>query len=84
MPQFEFLPCRRAVGAHLRESDEGTALPGKDDGRRMIGAALNEVIARWLAYCWQHADDTDLAYEHAADAGSQVTSLHAKNLLPGA
>ena len=44
----------RAVGAHLRESGEGTALPdGKHDGRRMIGAALNEVIARWLAYCWQ-------------------------------
>jgi putative ATP-binding cassette transporter len=44
----------RAVGAHLRESGEGTALPdGKHDGRRMIGEALNEVIARWLAYCWQ-------------------------------
>jgi len=44
----------RAVGAHLRESGEGTALPdGKHDGRHMIGAALNEVIARWLAYCWQ-------------------------------
>jgi putative ATP-binding cassette transporter len=44
----------RAVGAHLRESGEGTALPdGKHHGRRMIGAALNEVIARWLAYCWQ-------------------------------
>jgi putative ATP-binding cassette transporter len=44
----------RAVGAHLRESGEGTALSdGKHDGRRMIGEALNEVIARWLAYCWQ-------------------------------
>jgi putative ATP-binding cassette transporter len=44
----------RAVGAHLRESGEGTALPdGKHDGHRMIGAALNEVIAQWLAYCWQ-------------------------------
>jgi putative ATP-binding cassette transporter len=44
----------RAVGAHLRESGEGTALPdGKHDGRRIIGAALNEVIAQWLAYCWQ-------------------------------
>jgi putative ATP-binding cassette transporter len=44
----------RALGAHLRESGEGTALPdGKHDGRRAIGAALDEVIAQWLAYCWQ-------------------------------
>lgn len=44
----------RSVGAHLRESGEGTAVPdGKHDGRRVIGAALDEVIAQWLAYCWQ-------------------------------
>jgi len=44
----------RSVGAHLRESGEGTAVPdGKHDGRRMIGAALDEVIAQWVAYCWQ-------------------------------
>ena len=44
----------RSVGAHLRESGEGTAVPdGKHDGRRMIGAALDEVVAQWLAYCWQ-------------------------------
>jgi putative ATP-binding cassette transporter len=44
----------RSVGAHLRESGEGTAVPnGKHDGRRMIGAALDQVVAHWLAYCWQ-------------------------------
>ena len=44
----------RALGAHLRENGEGTALPdGKHDGRRAIGAALDEVITQWLAYCWQ-------------------------------
>ena len=44
----------RSVGAHLRESGEGTALPdGKHGGRRLIGAALDEVIAQWVAYCWQ-------------------------------
>ena len=44
----------RAVGAHVRESGEGTALPdGRRDERRVIGVALNEVIAQWLAYCWQ-------------------------------
>lgn len=44
----------RAIGTHLRESGEGTALPdGKKDGRRAVGAALREVIAQWLAYCWQ-------------------------------
>ena len=44
----------RATGAHIRESGEGTALPdGKKDTRRTIGAALDQVIARWLALCWQ-------------------------------
>ena len=44
----------RAIGAHLRESGEGTAVPDRtSEGRRIIGAALAEVIAQWLAYCWQ-------------------------------
>ena len=44
----------RAVGTHLRESAEGTALPDdRKDGRRAIGAALKAVIEVWLAYCWQ-------------------------------
>jgi putative ATP-binding cassette transporter len=44
----------RAVGAHLRESGEGAAAPDRrKDGRRIIGAALAEVIAQWLALCWQ-------------------------------
>ncbi len=44
----------RAIGAHLRESGEGTAMPDRQNGgRRAIGAALDEVIAQWLAYCWQ-------------------------------
>jgi putative ATP-binding cassette transporter len=44
----------RAIGAHLRESGEGTAVPdGTSEGRGIIGAALAEVIAQWLAYCWQ-------------------------------
>jgi putative ATP-binding cassette transporter len=44
----------RSVGAHLRESGEGTATSdGKHNGRRMIRAALAEVIEQWVAYCWQ-------------------------------
>ena len=44
----------RAIGTHLRESGEGAALPdGRKDGRRAIGAALEEVIGQWLALCWQ-------------------------------
>ena len=44
----------RSVGAHLRESGEGTALPNaRQDGRQMISAALAEVIRQWLLYCWQ-------------------------------
>jgi putative ATP-binding cassette transporter len=44
----------RAMGTHLRESGEGTALPdaGKNE-RRVIGAALDRVIAQWLVLCWQ-------------------------------
>lgn len=44
----------RAIGAHLRESGEGTAIPDRTKGeRRAIGSALDEVIAQWLDYCWQ-------------------------------
>ena len=43
----------RAIGTHLRESGEGTAFPDGKNGRRAIGVALDEVIAQWLAYCWQ-------------------------------
>jgi vitamin B12/bleomycin/antimicrobial peptide transport system ATP-binding/permease protein len=44
----------RSIGAHLRETSEGTALPdGKTDGRRQVARALDEVIARWLEICWQ-------------------------------
>ena len=70
----------RAVGAHLRESGEGTALPdGKHDGRRMIGAALNEVIARWLAYCWQLMRMTLVSHTNTLlTPVHRVTSLHAK------
>ena len=43
-----------SVGTHVREVGEGTAVPdGKHDGRRIVGAALDRVIATWLAYCWQ-------------------------------
>lgn len=44
----------RAVGAHLRESGEARGVPdGSMDGRRLIARALQEVIVRWLAICWQ-------------------------------
>jgi putative ATP-binding cassette transporter len=44
----------RSVGAHLREVNEGTAVPdGKTVGRRAVGQALDQLIARWLDICWQ-------------------------------
>ena len=44
----------RAIGSQLRESGEGNAQPNADKGwRRVIGAALKQVIAKWLALCWQ-------------------------------
>ncbi len=44
----------RAIGAHLRESGEGSAHPdARRDGRQVIGEALAKVIAQWRALCWQ-------------------------------
>lgn len=44
----------RAIGSHLRESGEGSALPdARRDGRQIIGEALAKVIAQWRALCWQ-------------------------------
>jgi vitamin B12/bleomycin/antimicrobial peptide transport system ATP-binding/permease protein len=45
----------RSIGAHLRERSEGSTLPDDEKGgRRIIGAALDQVIAQWLALCWQN------------------------------
>jgi vitamin B12/bleomycin/antimicrobial peptide transport system ATP-binding/permease protein len=44
----------RAIGSQIRESGEHTAVAdGTSEGRRSIRSALAEVIAQWLAYCWQ-------------------------------
>ena len=44
----------RRIGSQLRENGEAnTPLNGENGGRRVIGAALKEVIAKWLALCWQ-------------------------------
>ena len=45
---------RAVASSPARGWRNGTALPdGKTDGRRAIGVALQDVIARWLVYCWQ-------------------------------
>jgi putative ATP-binding cassette transporter len=47
----------------LRESCEATALPdGRRDGRPIIGAALDQVIVKWLALCWQNMRMTLVAH----------------------
>lgn len=44
----------RAIGTHVRESGEGTALPrSRENGRHAVGAALKAVIGTWRIYCWQ-------------------------------
>ncbi|MFG1352035.1 SbmA/BacA-like family transporter [Xanthobacter autotrophicus] len=44
----------RAIGAHLRESGEGSAPPdARTDGRQVIGPALAKVIAQWRGLCGQ-------------------------------
>jgi vitamin B12/bleomycin/antimicrobial peptide transport system ATP-binding/permease protein len=53
----------RSIGADLRESGEATPLQdGKREGRRIIGAALDQVIAKWLALCWQNMRMTLVAH----------------------
>jgi hypothetical protein len=53
----------RSIGAGLRETGEASALPDdKRDGRRIIGAALDQVIAKWLLLCWQNMRMTLVAH----------------------
>ncbi len=45
----------RSIGAHIRESSEGTVDPDdRPDSRMIIRLALAQVIAKWLAICWQN------------------------------
>ncbi|MCP3463346.1 SbmA/BacA-like family transporter [Bradyrhizobium sp. CCGUVB23] len=44
----------RAIGTHVRESGEGTALlDTKSSARHAVGSALKAVIGVWRIYCWQ-------------------------------
>jgi putative ATP-binding cassette transporter len=44
----------RAIGTHVRETGERTAvLDAKTNERHRVGAALKAVIAVWRIYCWQ-------------------------------
>lgn len=44
----------RSVGAHLRQNGEAPLLADASGSeRRSIGAALDDVIRWWRAYCWQ-------------------------------
>lgn len=74
----------RARGTHLRESGEGTALPdGRRDGRRVIGAALDEVIAQWLALCWQLVRVTSVSHSNTVLAPVVGLLLCAPKYLAG-
>ncbi len=53
----------RSIGSHLRASGEVSANPAGDwDGRRIIGKALDQVIAKSRAYCWQYIRMTSVAH----------------------
>jgi putative ATP-binding cassette transporter len=43
----------RSIGTHVREKGEGIAMPDGKDGRRVVAAALDTVIRRWVEVCWQ-------------------------------
>lgn len=45
----------RSIGAYLRQSGESiNTLDRPENGQREVGGALDEVIAKWLALCWQN------------------------------
>jgi putative ATP-binding cassette transporter len=72
----------RAIGAHLREAGDGTALPdGRKGGRRAIGAALQHVIAQWLALCWQLIRMTLVS--HTSFLLRPIIGLLLRNISPG-
>ncbi|MFG1377721.1 SbmA/BacA-like family transporter [Xanthobacter autotrophicus] len=70
----------RAIGAHLRESGEGSAPPdARTDGRQVIGPALAKgdcPMAR--AVRATDADDAGFADQSAADASDRIAALHAE------
>lgn len=43
----------RSVGAHLRETSEGSLPESQSDGRHKVAPALDHLIAWWREVCWQ-------------------------------
>jgi putative ATP-binding cassette transporter len=75
----------RARGAHLRAIGESAApTKGAHDGRRVMAAALDQVIERWRALCWQMLRMTLVSHTNLMFVPSIGLLLCAPKYLAGA
>jgi putative ATP-binding cassette transporter len=75
----------RASGAHLRAIGESAAaVKGAHDGRRAMAAALDQVIERWRALCWQMIRMTLVSHTNLMIVPSIGLLLCAPKYLAGA
>jgi vitamin B12/bleomycin/antimicrobial peptide transport system ATP-binding/permease protein len=75
----------RACGAHLRAIGESSAAAkGAHDGRRAMAAALDQVIERWRALCWQILRMTLVSHTNLMFVPSLGLLLCAPKYLAGA
>jgi vitamin B12/bleomycin/antimicrobial peptide transport system ATP-binding/permease protein len=75
----------RETGSRIRVGGEGASLPrSAGDGRKAIGAALDTVVARWRALCWQIMRMTVVSHTNVLVAPSVGALLCAPKYLAGA
>ena len=75
----------RATGSRLRAAGEAASSPSlAPDGRQSIHAALDTVIARWRALCWQLMRMTVVSQTNTLVAPSVGALLCAPKYLSGA
>jgi putative ATP-binding cassette transporter len=74
----------RATGSRLRAAAEGASPLGYPGDRRAIDVALDTVIARWQALCWQLMRMTAVSHTKVLVAPSVGVLLCAPKYLSGA
>lgn len=75
----------REAGSKLRVGGEGTSLPrNSSDGRKAVAVALDSVVARWRALCWQIMRMTVVSHTNVLVAPSVGALLCAPKYLAGA
>ena len=77
--------CLRETGSKLRVGGEATSLTRtSSDGRQAIRIALDSVVARWRALCWQVMRMTVVSHTNVLVAPSVGALLCAPKYLAGA